>query len=192
MNMYKLNLSLIVFFFFSSLLVNAQDKPNILWLTSEDNSVNWIGCYGNKYAETPNIDRLAKEGFRYTHCYANGPVCAPQRSTWITGVHAISMGTHHMRSRNDIPHELISYYPDLLKNNDYYVANCSKTDYNIGGREDKECWDNACRSEPEWEKIKKNQPFFQVINFNESHESRAHDGIDGRDIEKTEHRPCSK
>ncbi|MBG7611221.1 sulfatase [Polaribacter sp. BAL334] len=168
---------------------NAQDKPNILWLTSEDNSVNWIGSYGNPYAETPNIDGLAEQGFRYTHCYANAPVCAPQRSSWITGVNAISMGTHHMRSRNNIPHDMIPYYPDALKKNKYYVANSKKTDYNIGGRDDKECWDNNSQPEVEWDILKANQPFFQIINFGESHESKAHDGKDGRDIEKTEHSP---
>ena len=65
---------------------SAADQPNILWLTSEDNNVNWVGCYGNPHAETPNIDALAAEGFQYMHCYSNAPVCAPSRSTWITGV----------------------------------------------------------------------------------------------------------
>ena len=161
-----------------SIHIKGQDKPNILWLTSEDNNINWVGCYGNSFAETPNIDHLAEEGFRYTHCYANAPVCAPSRSTWITGIHAISMGTHPMRSRNNIPHDRISYYPDLLKENGYYVANCAKTDYNIGGREDHECWDNKCASTPSWKTLKQNQPFLQIINFGQSHESRAHGSLD--------------
>ena len=88
-----------------------------------------------------NIDALAEQGFRYTHCYANAPVCAPSRSTWITGVNALSMGTHPMRSRNDIPHDIIKYYPDYLKKAGYYVSNGMKTDYNIGGRPDNDCWD---------------------------------------------------
>ncbi len=82
-----------------------QPQPNILWLDAEDANVNWIGCYGNPAATTPNIDRLAGEGFRYTRAFANAPVCAPSRSTWITGVLALSMGTHPMRSRYHIPHE---------------------------------------------------------------------------------------
>jgi N-sulfoglucosamine sulfohydrolase len=118
--------------------VSAEDRPNILWLTCEDNNVNWVGCYGNPHADTPNIDALAAEGFQYMHCYANAPVCAPSRSTWITGVHALSMGTHPMRSRYPIPHDRISYYPDLLKKAGYYVGNAKKTDYNIGGRSDGE------------------------------------------------------
>ncbi|MCF8363099.1 MAG: sulfatase [Prolixibacteraceae bacterium] len=166
---------------FLGIHLKAQESPNILWLTSEDNNVDWIGCYGNLYAETPNIDQLASEGFRYTHVYASAPVCAPSRSTWITGINAVSMGTHPMRSRYDIPHDVIKYYPDLLKEAGYYVANDKKTDYNIGGREDSDCWDSM---DTDWNTLKNKQPFFQVINYNESHESRAQGGV-----ENTNHNP---
>ncbi|HKK64080.1 MAG TPA: sulfatase-like hydrolase/transferase, partial [Bacteroidales bacterium] len=166
---------------FLGIYLNAQESPNILWLTSEDNNVDWIGCYGNPYAETPNIDKLASEGFRYTHVYASAPVCAPSRSTWITGVNAISMGTHPMRSRYDIPHDVIKYYPDLLKEAGYYVANDEKTDYNIGGRKDSACWDSM---DTDWDALKNKQPFFQVINYKESHESRAQGEVDN-----TKHNP---
>ena len=161
----------------------AADKPNILWLTCEDNNVNWVGCYGNPHAETPNIDALAKQGFQYMHCYANAPVCAPSRSTWITGVHAISMGTHQMRSRYPIPHDRIKYYPDLLKKAGYYVGNAKKTDYNIGGRADGSAWDT---SKVDWKVLKQKEPFFMVINNTKSHESRAFG-----DVNNTVHSPDS-
>ena len=163
-------------------ITEAEDRPNILWLTSEDNNVDWVGCYGNPHAETPNIDALAKEGFQYMHCYANAPVCAPMRSTWITGIHAISTGTFPMRSRYEIPHDQIKYYPDYLKDKGYYVGNDRKTDYNIGGRPDGDCWDNP--KKVKWKALKNNQPFFQVINSVESHESRAQG-----DVENTIHDP---
>ena len=150
--------------------VAAADRPNILWLTCEDNNVNWVGCYGNPYADTPHIDALAAEGFQYMHAYANAPVCAPSRSTWITGIHAASMGTLPMRSRHPIPHDKIKYYPDLLKDAGYYVGNAKKTDYNIGGRDDKEAWDT---NKVDFKKLKQKQPFFMVINSTESHESKA-------------------
>jgi N-sulfoglucosamine sulfohydrolase len=57
----------------------ASERPNILWITSEDNNVNWVGCYGNPHANTPHIDKLASEGFQYMNCFANAPVCAPYR-----------------------------------------------------------------------------------------------------------------
>ncbi|HRX79489.1 MAG TPA: sulfatase, partial [Pirellulaceae bacterium] len=159
----------------------AADRPNILWLTCEDNSVDWVGCYGNPYADTPNIDKLAADGFQYMHCYANAPVCAPSRSTWITGVHALSMGTHPMRSRYPIPHDTIKYYPDLLKEVGYYVGNVTKTDYNIGGRDDKSAWDT---NKVDWDTLKQKQPFFMVINNTKSHESKAFG-----DVNNTTHSP---
>ncbi len=146
------------------------EKPNILWLTNEDTGSRWLGCYGNEYASTPNLDQLAADGFQYLHCFANAPVCAPSRSTWITGMLAISNGTFPMRSRNEIPHDKIKYYPDLLKKNGYYVGNDKKTDYNIGGRDDSDCWDNS--KKVDWQALKQNQPFFQVINHG-AHESSA-------------------
>lgn len=151
-------------------------RPNILWLTCEDNSTEWVGCYGNPHADTPNIDKLAAQGFRYTHAYANAPVCAPSRSTWITGMHSLSTGTFPMRSRYNIPHDLIKYYPDYLKANGYYCGNDKKTDYNIGGRADSDCWDNP--NQVNWAELKNHQPFFQVINFTESHESTAQGDVD--------------
>jgi arylsulfatase A-like enzyme len=162
-------------------VLSAADKPNILWLTSEDNNVNWVGCYGNPHARTPNIDKLATEGFQYRHCYANVPVCAPQRSTWITGVHAISMGTTPMRSRYDIPHDTIKYYPDSLRANGYYCSNGGKTDFNIGGRSDGSCWTSG---KSDWKNLKENQPFFKIINIGTSHESRAFG-----DVSNTTHSP---
>jgi arylsulfatase A-like enzyme len=163
-------------------VTRAADRPNILWLVCEDSNVNWIACYGNSEARTPNIDAFAKQGFRYTNVFASAPVCAAQRSTWITGINSISMGTHPMRSRYMIPHDQIKYYPDYLRAAGYYTANHSKTDYNIGGRADPECWDSGVADA--WNKRKPGQPFFQVINFNESHESKAQG-----DVTQTRHSP---
>lgn len=152
-----------------------RSRPNILWLTSEDNSVFWISCYGGTNCQTPNIDRLAAEGFRYTHCYSNAAVCAPTRSTWITGMYAISNGTQPMRSRYDIPHDVIPYYPDLLRKAGYHTSNWTKTDYNIGGRPDRDCWDVLDQKKRfGWRQRRPGQPFFAVVNTTSSHESRAH------------------
>ena len=162
--------------------IHAADRPNILWLVCEDSNVDWFGCYGNSEAHTPNIDAFAKSAFRYTHAFASAPVCAPSRSGWITGINALSLGTLPMRSRYPIPHDLIKYYPDYLRQAGYYTSNHTKTDYNIGGRPDTACWDdNVAHC---WEKRKPGQPFFQVINFMESHESRAQG-----DVTQTRHSP---
>src|SRR3954468_20552348 len=73
-------------------------KPlNILWLTFEDSSP-WFACYGDKTAPTPNIDRLVREGVRYTNAFATSPVCAPARNTLITGMYASQTGGLHHRN----------------------------------------------------------------------------------------------
>ena len=149
----------------------AEERPNILWLTSEDNSIDWVGAYGNPHAETPNLDQMARDGFLYMNCFANAPVCAPSRSTWITGMLAISNGTYLMRSRYEIPHDRIPYYPDMLRKSGYYVANDQKTDFNIGGRNDSDPWD--FHGKIKWDELPQKQPFFQVPNHTDSHESRA-------------------
>src|ERR1044072_6675103 len=82
--------------------IHAADRPNILWITCEDISPN-LGCYGDKYAVTPNIDRLAGQGVRYTHAFAPIGVCAPSRSCLITGMYACSIGTQHMRCNGTLP-----------------------------------------------------------------------------------------
>ena len=155
----------------------TKEQPNILWIVSEDNGISWVGCYGGTNAKTPAIDQLAKEGFRYLNCFDNAAVCAPTRSCWITGMYGIANGTQPMRSRNVIPHDKISYYPDLLRKAGYHTSNPGKTDYNIGGREDKACWDykgGKKQSQYGWRYRKNNEPFFAIVNIGDSHESRAH------------------
>ncbi len=156
----------------------SAEKPNILWITSEDNGISWVSCYGGVNAKTPNIDKLASEGFRYRYCFDNAAVCAPTRSCWITGMYAISNGTQPMRSRNKIPHDKIKYYPDLLKEAGYHTSNPGKTDYNIGGRNDKACWDHKKGGAYGWRTRKPSQPFFAVVNIGSSHESRAHGNVE--------------
>ena len=80
----------------------SAPRPNILWITSEDNSP-YLGCYGDPQARTPNLDKLAAQGVRYRHAFANAPVCSAARSTLITGMHASSAGIHNHRSSNPIP-----------------------------------------------------------------------------------------
>ena len=151
-------------------------RPNILWITSEDNSIEWIRCYGSKNANTPHIDQLAKEGFRYLYCFDNGAVCAPTRSSWITGMHSISNGTQPMRSGFEIPSS-ISYYNELLQKAGYFTSNCSKTDYNLrapSGRNPKDFWNYSGRDYAgTWKLREQGQPFFTVYNIGDSHESRA-------------------
>jgi len=150
----------------------ASDRPNILWLVSEDNGP-FFGCYGYKNAVTPNLDKLAAEGILYENAFANAPVCAPARSTIITGMYPPSMGTQHMRSRNAIPAK-IRFFPQYLRDAGYYTTNRAKTDYNIRSIP-KGTWD-VCGGKGHWRGRQKGKPFFSIFNIGTSHESCLHRG----------------
>src|SRR5687767_2067159 len=76
----------------------AAERPNLVWIVGEDMGPE-LGCYGDTQAITPNLDRLAREGARFTRCFTHAPVCAPSRSGLITGQYPTTIGTHHMRSQ---------------------------------------------------------------------------------------------
>ena len=75
---------------------DPKPRPNILWLTTEDIGPH-LGCYGDTYADTPALDRFAKRSVRYNHAWSNAPVCAPARTTIITGLYPPSTGAEHMK-----------------------------------------------------------------------------------------------
>lgn len=85
-------------------------KPNILWITIEDTSPQFIGCYGNKDARTPIIDKLASEGIRFTNAFSTGIVCSPSRTAIITCVKTYKTGTGNHRSKYPVP-EFIKGFP---------------------------------------------------------------------------------
>ena len=165
-------LKLLILFLLVSTFAHAQ-KPNILWVTIEDTSPQFIGCYGNEDASTPVIDQLAREGVRFTNAFSTGTVCSPSRSTLITGVRTYKMGTGNHRSQYPIP-EFIKGFPYYLQKEGYYVTNNSKTDYNIANAEEftREAW-NESSNKAGWWNRQSGQPFFSVFNFMESHQSRT-------------------
>ncbi len=148
-------------------------KPNILWITIEDSSPQFFGCYGDNDASTPVIDKLAEEGVRFTNAFSTGTVCSPSRSTIITGVRTFKMGTGNHRSNYSIP-EFIHGFPYYLQQQGYYVTNNAKTDYNVGNVKQftKEAW-NESSNKAGWWNRKPGQPFFAVFNYADSHQSRT-------------------
>lgn len=152
---------------------SSGDQPNILWITSEDNSP-FIGAFGDDYADTPNIDRLAGQGTVYENAYATTPVCAPSRFTLITGTYANRLGTENMRSVYPVPNN-IRFYPEYLKEAGYHTTNNVKKDYNTVDQP--EVWDESS-GEAHYQDREEGQPFFHIRNFTTTHESRLHDPID--------------
>ncbi len=146
----------------------AADKPNILWIVTEDNASHWLGCYGNQQAKTPNLDRLAARSHRFTAAYSNAPVCAVARATILMGRYSPAMGTQHMRSRHAIPSDLKTYVHHL-RSAGYYCTNASKTDYNIAGN-DKQHWDE-CSSKAHYKNRPEGAPFMAIFNLTNCHES---------------------
>lgn len=144
-------------------------KPNILWLVSEDNSP-LLGCYGDEFATTPRLDKLASEGVLYTHAFANAPVCAPARSTIISGMYANSLGTENMRSGYAIPGS-IKFFPYYLRKAGYYCTNNAKEDYNMAKPDS--VWDESSHT-AHYKNRGEDQPFFAVFNIGVSHESSIH------------------
>lgn len=150
-----------------------EEPPNILWLVSEDNSP-FLGCYGDTFATTPNLDKLASEGMLYEKAFSAAPVCAPSRSTLITGMYPATMGTLHMRSTYPIP-EFMKFFPRYLKEVGYYTTNNAKKDYNTVDQT--EAWDESS-NKATYKNRKPGQPFFAVFNTSISHESSIHKLVD--------------
>ena len=157
-------------------VAGAQERPNILWLSSEDNGPH-IGAYGDTFADTPNLDALAAKGMIYLNAWSNAPVCAPARTTIISGMYPTSTGSEHMRS--DIPApEGTRFFPALLREAGYYCTNNRKTDYNLIPNGD--VWDESSNT-AHWKNRNEGQPFFAVFNFTTTHESqirkRPHEAV---------------
>mgnify|MGYP005990237501 FL=1 len=103
---------------------SPQTRPNIVFILADDLGYGDPGCYGGKTIATPNIDRLAKEGIRFTQAYSGGPVCTPARCVLMTGLH-----NGHTVARDNVPH-----YHTYLQDKDITVAEVLKdVGYRCGG-----------------------------------------------------------
>lgn len=153
--------------YFAPPVAAAADKPNILWITCEDMSAD-LGCYGDAYARSPNIDRFAADAVRFTNCFTHVGVCAPSRSGIITGMYPCSIGSHNMRSKIPLPPE-VKCFPEYLRQAGYYCTNNSKTDYNFDTPAG--AWDENGKN-AHWRNRAEDQPFFAVFNILVTHESQ--------------------
>ena len=172
------------------------EMPNILWITCEDISPT-LSFYGDKTAVTPTLDKLAEESLIYTNAFATVGVCAPSRSSIITGMYPISIGTQNMRTGRDyfgwglreytepsgakdiegndiplysaVPPPEVKCFTEYLRLSGYYCTNNAKTDYQFAAPVS--AWD-ANGQDAHWKNRSKDQPFFAVFNLGVTHESR--------------------
>lgn len=119
----------------------TDNRPNLLWIIADDLGPE-LACYGYQGVSTPNLDRLAAEGVRYTRAFSTSPVCSASRSAVITGMYQTSTGTHQHRAIDafpDLPQNVVPL-TKLLQNAGYYTTNQSdllgfradiKVDYNF-------------------------------------------------------------
>ncbi|MCM8528394.1 MAG: sulfatase-like hydrolase/transferase [Lentisphaeraceae bacterium] len=151
--------------FLSITALQAQEKPNILWIVAEDISP-LFGCYGDKDAYTPFIDKLAKKSLVYKRAYSTAPICSPSRSCLASGMFATSLGSQHLRSEVKIP---VSVKPlaKVFKENGYWTALRNKTDYNFSANGLFDYWNSSTAP---WKKCPKGKPFFAFMNLGSTHE----------------------
>ena len=169
----------------------APPGPNILWLIAEDFGQH-LGCYGTKEVWSPNLDRLAQDGVRYTRFFTTSPVCSPSRSSFMTGMYATTIGAHNHPSHRDHDYELpqgVRVLTDWLRDAGYFTANLRKLPAELGFEgTNKTDWNFTYHGKPfdsdRWEDLKSHQPFYAQINFHETH--RDYDGPQRADPDKVE------
>jgi len=155
-----------------------QDRPNIVWLTTEDNSACWYRLYNPEGgAPMPNIERLAKDGIVFNNAYSCGPVCSVARSTIISGCYVPRLGAHWHRRQVPVKMpEGLQMFPWYLRQAGYYTTNNRKEDYNFVPEDKQGVWDESS-GKASFRNRKPGQPFFHVQNHTQTHESRLFGGL---------------
>ena len=160
----------------ASATVQAAAPPNILWVIAEDLGPAF-SCYGNKAITTPNLDRFAAEGVRYTRAYATAPVCSASRSAFMTGMYQTTIGAQNHRShRGDgftLP-EGVKVVPEWLTERGYFCTNLTDLPASFGFRgTGKTDWNFETRGTAfqtgSWEDLPAKRPFLAQINLSETH-----------------------
>lgn len=152
--------------------LSAQEKPNFVWLISEDNSKHFLKLFDEGGAETPAIAKLASNGLTFEHAFSNAPVCSVARTTLITSCFAPRIGTQYHRRTQLVPMPRgLRMFPAYLREAGYFTTNRQKTDYNAIAGDD--VWDQSSRK-ASWRNRKPGQPFFHKQSFSISHEGSLH------------------
>lgn len=165
-------------------------RPNILWLVTEDMGP-YIPSFGDSTIVTPNLSRLAEEGVVYPNLYSTSGVCAPSRAAIATGMYPSGFGANHMRTNSytevtglppyeAVPPNEVRMVSELLRLDGYYCTNNYKEDYQF--KAPKTAWDESSKY-AHWRNRGKDQPFFAVFNFTETHESGLFEPYGFRHVE---------
>ncbi|QDT33703.1 sulfatase-like hydrolase/transferase [Thalassoglobus polymorphus] len=183
--------------------VFANEQPNILWIVVEDASPH-LSCYGETTIETPNLDRLADEGVKFTNAFVTCPVCSPSRSAMVSGMFQTTLGAHAHRSQRvsgkwsaelnpyaksySLPEE-IQLIPSLFRKAGYFVANggTGKTDYNFTS-------ESKLYDSKSWSDSPDGKPFFAQIHLRggKFREAKVEGGVDPNSVQLPPYYPDSE
>ncbi len=154
----------------TAIVASAADRPNIVWIVSEDNGATHLRLYNPQGAPTPHIESLAQTGIVFNHAFSNAPVCSVARSTLITSSYAPRLGMQFHRRSALVPLPAAQrMFPAYLRDAGYYTSNNSKEDYNVFKADD--VWD-ASSNKASYRQRAAGQPFFHVQNFGSTHEGQ--------------------
>lgn len=158
---------------FASTLPAAEDRPNVVWIVSEDNSVHYLRHFFPDGAPAPNIEQLAKQGVTFNHAFSNAPVCSVARTTLATGCYGPRIGTQFHRRYKLAPMPAgLRMFPAYLRDAGYYTTNNSKKDYNAV--EGSGVWDESSNKASWRNRPDRSRPFFHMQSHAQSHESSLH------------------
>ncbi len=168
----------------------AAERPNIVWIVSEDNSIHYLDHFFDGGAKAANIEALAAHGLTFDHAFSNAPVCSVARTTLATGCYGPRIGTQfHRRYKLAAMPEGLKMFPAYLRQAGYYATNNSKKDYNAV--EGTGVWDESSKQASWRNRTDKDQPFFHMQSHPESHESSLHFNRTSFDNEPTTTDPAS-
>ena len=167
----------------------AADRPNFVWLVSEDNAAHHLQLYDPSGAATPHIAELARQGLVFNHAFSNAPVCSVARSTLITGCYASRIGTQYHRAYATVPLPVgLRMFPAYFRDAGYHTTNNAKKDYNV--IEEADVWSESS-NKATWRQRQPGQPFFHQRNFAATHESSLHFPADDMTRKPTRTPPAS-
>ncbi|MCP4310214.1 MAG: sulfatase [Bacteroidetes bacterium] len=150
----------------------TEEKPNFVWIISEDNSTHYMELFDSHGIATPNIEEMATEGILFTRAFSNSPVCSVARSTLESSCFGPRTGAQYHRKSTMVPMPGdVEMFPAYLRKAGYYTSNNSKTDYNYVKGEG--VWDESSKK-AHWSHREPDQPFFHKESHPVSHESRLH------------------
>lgn len=165
-------LLVVLFLGLAGCLAAQVDRPNIVWLVTEDNSKHFLALYEETGTPMPHVEQLARKGIVFERAFSQAAVCSVARSTIISGCYAPRIGAqYHRRTQLAPMPEGLAMFPAYLRRAGYYTSNNSKEDYNLVKGE--QVWD-ASSNQASYRNRQPGQPFFHVQNFGITHEGRLH------------------